>query len=428
MYNVNKIYIEQRNHIAVYNPDEISPSELANRIGVNVKIFVSVYNSDSKKSVALNYSKLVTDYEPMEVSDWKTFDKQLTDALVLGYTVKLPGYVPGTMYPTNPIKIWDTMSSINTFDIQYCDYLSGRANIFAIRWKLKDLSISIADKALDYPNLKRCIPIVNGFACRPVYREEDNKLYALDGSHLCWHNGLHTTPEVQLLDFTSIGDYHCESIHTEKHTLDTCTYAYSTDGMYNFSLINENYSLYEWTPIISIGGMLIFPDEYEIKSEYQLTINLDRFPLNKALALKKFLQNEPDCSSDISYTSIDPKTYALEQFNTALSKDTFIIYLHISNLCTTRTKLTSWRKSITVDLNTTEGLLLNDATHIVKNYHKDTLPDRKELTIQAYENIFVTDDNFDKDQTSFVKPDCYHHTFEDLNKSTVTLLSLLGGV
>lgn len=53
MYNVNKIYIEQRNHIAVYNPDEISPSELANRIGVNVKIFVSVYNSDSKKSVAL---------------------------------------------------------------------------------------------------------------------------------------------------------------------------------------------------------------------------------------------------------------------------------------------------------------------------------------------------------------------------------------
>ena len=79
--------------------------------------------------------------------------------------------------------------------------------------------------------------------------------------------------------------------------------------------------------------MLIFPDEYEIKSEYQLTINLDRFPLNKALALKKFLQNEPDCSSDISYTSIDPKTYVLEQFNTALSKGTFIIYLHISNLC-----------------------------------------------------------------------------------------------
>lgn len=53
-------------------------------------------------------------------------------------------------------------------------------------------------------------------------------------------------------------------------------------------------------------------------------------------------------------------------------------------------------------MNTTEGLLLNDATHIVKNYHKDTLPDRKELTIQAYENIFVTDDNFDKDQTSLL--------------------------
>lgn len=428
MYNVNKIYLEQRNHIAVYNPDEITPSELANRVDVNTKIFVSVFNSNSKKSVALNYSKMVTDYVTMEVDDWTAFNKNLTDKLVLGYTTELPGYLPGTINPRNPIKIWDTMSSVNTFDIQYCDYLSGRANIFAIRWKLKDLSISIADNALEYPNLQRCVPIINGFACRPVYRDEDKKLYALDGAHLCWHHGVHTTPEIQLLDFTSTGGYICESLHTDTHTTDTCTNVYSTDNLYNFNFVNKNYSLYEWTPILSLGGMLIFPDEYEIKGEFTVNINLDRFPFNKALALKKFLQNEPDCSSDISYTSIDPKDYLLKQFAKDISSDTFIIYLHISNLCTTRTHLTSWRKSITVDLNTTEGLLLNDATHLVKNYHKDLLPDRKELTIQSYENIYVADNLFDNNQMSFIKPDCYHHNFEDLNKSTVTMLSLLGGV
>ena len=405
----------------------MTPTELINHSGINVRLFVSVKNSDTKKVVALDYSRLFTDYVDTEVNTWEEFNDILTDGLVIGYSVTLPGYLPGTLTPRNPIKLWDAMSTINTFNIDYCDYLTGRSNVFAFRWKLKDLGLSIMDDALEYPNLSKCVPIVNGFACRPVYRKEDKKLYALDGSHLCWHNGLHTTPEVQLLDFTELGEIECESIHSDKHATDTCTFVYSRDGKYNFSLVNNHYSLYEWSPIIVICGMMIFPDEYNIKGEFKIDLDLDKFPINKALALKKFLQNEPNSSSGVAYVTDDPKSYLLEQFDTEVSADTFMIYVKTPNLCVTRTHLTSWRNNITVDLNTNEGILLNDATHTVRNYHKDTLPDKKELTIQTYENIFVADNTFDTYQISFSKPDCKHHRFEDLNRSTNTMVFLLGG-
>lgn len=427
MYTVNRIYIEQRSSIDVYKPDEITPSELSNHSGINVKLFVSVLNEDTKKSVALDYGRLFTDHVATEVDTWEEFNSKLTDGLVIGYTVTLPGYIPGTITPRNPIKLWDAMSTINTFNIDYCDYLTGKSNIFVFRWKLKDLGLSIMDDALNYPNLSKCVPIVNGFVCRPVYRKEDQKLYALDGAHLCWHNGLHTTPEIQLLDFTDLGEIKCEPIHATNHSTDSCTYVYSRDGAYNFSLVNNNYSLYEWTPIIVICGVMIFPDEYNIKGEYKIDLDLDRFPFNKALALKKFLQNEPNSSSGVGYTTDDPKLYILDQFGADISGDTFVIYVKTPNLCVSRTHLTSWRHNITVDLNTNEGILINDATHTVRNYHKDTLPDRKELTIQTYENIFVADNNFNTNQISFSRPDCRHHNFEDLNRSANTMVFLLGG-
>ena len=198
------------------------------------------------------------------------------------------------------------------------------------------------------------------------------------------------------------------------------------DGEYNFSF-DSNYSLYEWSPILVIAGMMIFPDEYVVKSEHKFSINLAKFPLNKCLGLMKFLKNEPNNDSGVAFASLTVKSYFTNEIDKLISADTFVIFVKTPNLCVTRTKLTSWRYNITVDLNTNEGLLLNDATHTVRNYHKDTLPDRKELTIQSYENIFIADNLYDESQVTFVKPDCNHHLFEDLNRSSNTMVSLLGG-
>lgn len=426
MYTITKLYKEQRSRIDVYKPEEITPQEFVSGLGINIRLYMSVEDSQTKKNVALDYGRMFTDYAVTEVSSWEELNSLLTDALVLGYTVSMPGYLPGTISPRNPIKIWDVMSITNTFNIDYCDYKSGRSNIFVLRWNLRDLGISIQDNALEYPNLKRCIPIVNGFTCRPIYRQEDNKLYALNGSQLCWNIGLHTTPEVQLLDFTDFDDVVSLPIHTTKHTTENCMFCESTDGMYNFTF-TSNYSLYEWSPVIVLAGVMIFPDEYNIKSEYKLSINIDRFPLNKSMCLMKFLKNESNSSSGVGYTTDEFKKYLLEQMNTDISADTFVFFIKTPNLCVTRTKLTSWRNNITVDLNTNEGILINDATHTVRNYHKDTLPDRKELTIQTHENIFIADNLYDDFQVAFEKPDCLHHTFEDLNRSTNTMVFLLGG-
>lgn len=425
MYNITRLYKEQRNKIDVYKPEEITPAEFVADLNINTKLYISVAD-DNNKNIALDYGRMFTDYEVTEVTTWEDLNTILTDALVIGYTVELPGYVPGTIIPKNPIKIWDAMSSLNTFNLDYCDYRSGRSNVFALRWHLKDLGISIMDNALSYPNLRKCIPIVNGFTCRPIYREEDKKLYALNGSQLCWYSGLHTTPEVQLLDFTDFGDVVVKPLgnyYRQGTDYVRCT---CDDGEYNFSF-DSNYSLYEWSPILVIAGMMIFPDEYVVKSEHKFSINLAKFPLNKCLGLMKFLKNEPNNDSGVAFASLTVKSYFTNEIDKLISADTFVIFVKTPNLCVTRTKLTSWRYNITVDLNTNEGLLLNDATHTVRNYHKDTLPDRKELTIQSYENIFIADNLYDEEQVTFVKPDCNHHLFEDLNRSSNTMVSLLGG-
>ena len=211
----------------------------------------------------------------------------------------------------------------------------------------------------------RCVPIVNGFVCRPVY--VDNDLYGLDGAHLCWHTGNHFTPEVQLLDFTHVGDVEIGNIHVEKHMDEKCVYARLVDSSHTWTFTTSK-SLYEYTPIIVLSGMMIFSDQYSIKSEHTISVNLNRLPLQKAMALRKYYTDDACTSSGVGFTTDDFQTFLNEEFNKEISGSCFVIFVKTNKLLITREKLVSWRYGVSLDSYVNNGLLLIDATNTVRNY------------------------------------------------------------
>lgn len=423
MYAVNKLYIESKCEIKVYEPTELTPSEFQSKTGINNRLFVSVKSDETDEVVALDYSRMITDYEIVTATEWDDFNSRLTDGLVIGYKVHLPGYIPGTKTPSNPVRIWDAMSTLNTFNIDYADYSSGRSGIYAFRWNLKDIKLSIMSNDTESPNLSRCVPIVNGFACRPIYA--DNSLYGLDGAHLCWHTGDHFTPEVQLLDFTHVGDIEIGNIHADKHNDDKCVYARLVDMSHTWTLTSTK-SLFSYTPIIVLGGMMIFPDQYSIKSEHTISFNLNKLPIQKTLALRNYYLDEACTSSGVGYPADDFQTFLNNEFNRDISSSCFVIFVKTDKLIISRQKLVSWRNGVSLDNYGLNGLLITDATGTARNYHCDTYNGKTELTVQATEDIFIADYKSTDKQLCFIGNDCKHHNAEDLNKSSCTMLYLMG--
>ena len=421
MYSVTKLYVENKCEVRAYDPAEFTPTELQDMSDINTRLYVSVKTED--EDVALDYSRLITDHAIVNATTWDDFNTQLTDGLVIGYTIHLPGFVPGTNYPANPVRVWDALRVLKTFNLDYSDYLSGKSNIFAFRWNLKDLKITIMDNATVFPNLRRCVPVVNGFACRPVFN--DDALYGLDGAKLCWHRNNHFTPEIQLLDFTHVGDLEICNIHLDNHIDDVSVYARLMDTAFTWCFTTSK-SLYEYTPILVLGGMMIFPDQYKIKSEHAITINIGKIPLQKALVLREYLCDNPCTSSGVGYTSDDFQTYLLTEFSKEISSSAFMIFVKTNRLYISREKMVSWRHGVSIDNYGTDGLLINDATGTTRNYHLSDYHNCDELTVQTTERIFIADNLFDSEQLCFIDSDCRHQGFEDLNRSRCTMLFLMG--
>ena len=63
---------------------------------------------------------------------------------------------------------------------------------------------------------------------------------------------------------------------------------------------------------------------------------------------------------------------------------------------------------------------------LVRNYHYDSYSNKRELTVQAMENIFIADYKSTDGQLCFIDNDCKHHKSEDINKSSCTMLYLMG--
>ena len=428
MYTTHLIYIEHKSRLDVYTRNDITPVDLWSKVGLNTHVYVAVIKDNI--SHALDYSRMIVDYEDAAVaSTWEDYDNVLTDGLVYGYEVHLPAYTAGTVIPTNPVKVWDALSTLNTFNLDYGDFITGKYNIFAYRWKLQDLRISIQEDCTTVtPNLSRCLPIVNGFACRPAYSTNDKALYALGGAKLCWYDGGHTTPEVQLLDFTSIGTFDIASIRDEEHYTNNDVLFTKRDTKWCFSF--STHDLAEYTPILVLGGIIILPDQYNIINANTVSVNIDTIPFSKALPLKKMLQDSATSVAYVVYEGISYQEYLGQQFAEELSGDCFVLFVHTKRLFINRQpNLDTWKNYNTVnDFERNSYLLINKATATIRNFHLDMLDDRNELIVQNHEITHLALDK--QNQSSFVilHSDCRHHNFQDINKSVCDGLKILGDI
>ena len=423
MYTSKYIYIESTSQINAYTVSEIKMSDIQYR-DINTRVFLAVVDAYGKLYI-LDYSRMMRDYS-LGVDTWQDLDKALTDKLVLGYSTDLPGFVPGTTNPRNPVVYWDALTTLNTFNLDYGDYITGRYNIYAYRWMLHDLRISLQPETIKAPNLERCVPIVNGFTCRPVYDKTNKALYALDGAKLCWHDNGRNTPEVQLLDFTDVGDIDIVSIKDQDHFEVNSALATGLTTGHRLVLSFSKHDTDEYTPIVVLGGILILPDEYKLSSNRRLIIDVNKLPLNKALPLRQFLQENPITKANVIYEETDPRTYLLRDFATELPSSSFIIFVHTPRIYVNRYLCDVWRNGITVDVRKSTGLLINEATHTVKNYHRDVYSDKAQLTTQSDEVILTDDAPFDNSHLTMTEPDCRHQSFQNINNGRCIMVQMLG--
>lgn len=432
MYAITKVYKINRSKMVFYNPDEITPPELQDDIDLGVTIYLALNDTTTKKDLSLNYSRLITDTTLGTYKTWDELAARLTDEYVNGYSEEMPGYYPGSETACNPVQVWDAMSTLNTFNLDYGEYITDRHGVAVYKHNLPDLRIWLQEKITTAPNLKNCIPIVNGFVCRPVFKDAEDVLYAREGARLCWQTGEHKTPEVLLLDFSLVGDISIHPIYRSIPSADhdgfKVSYASRTK---NFSLnadwiLISKYDLTEYTPIVVIGGVAILPDKIKVFNKYSCKFSLNTYPWDITLSYKQYLFDQSCSDAEMFYKGETFEEYIKSQTTAdADSTDTFVILVHTPRIFVTRVPVDVWMNGITINLYTTEGVLLHDRTQTFRAYHCDNYSDKRELVLQNMEDLYVADNHYRDEQLAFVRPDCDHHHFDNVNHGTCTMIHLM---
>lgn len=419
MYNVTKIYICTKSQMEIFTPEELTVAEVKDRITINTSIYVSV--ADGNTSVALDFCRLITDYPVAKTDSWEDFESELTDKLVIGYTCTLPGYIPGSSNPSHPLKVWDILGTLNTFDTTYADCTTEVEGVFALRHNENDLKISIQSDAEDYPDLKNCVPVVNGFICRPIYK--NSKLYGLEGSKLCWTSSERATPEIQVLDFNSIGDIVCTDIASTADNMRTVTIGKVSGTTVSLS---TPYSLGEYTPIVVLAGMMILPTKMEVLSDTLVNIDLNLTPVQIALAYINYLTGMYSFDSEVAYKTDTVENYLNEQFAVTNSSSCFVIYVKTRRFLIKTEPVVQWRFGYTQDNYNQDSILINNYTGTIKNYHSDQSGNRTELAIQLDEHLYIADYKETEKQLVFTDNDCKHHRFSDITRNSFSMLYITG--
>lgn len=440
LYKISYLYVVTRREIKVLEPSDITPEEFRKYIDTNTRLYVAVHNTQKKKGeyvdIAVDYSHLITDQKQLITDTWEEFTENLTEELAIGYAGKVPGYSPGSVDPINQVVTWDVMNTLNTFDVNYADYRNGYDGIYALRWTLHDLRISIVPGASPFVNLENCLPIVNGVMCRPIYRRDKGYLYAQNGAKMAWQEGAPRTPEVQLIDFTNIGKIKVEQItHPRDGHTDTKTHLTFMNRQNMFDMncawkFTVPYSLYQYSPILVIAGIPIFPDQYRISGEHEFVVSPYAVPLNHALQMIKYFGDDPNTEADITYETDSLAKYIEDRTDINREEppfDMFIVFVETSHLYVNRIPLDVWDNNITLGLYAQEGMLLHNATGSVRVYHTDTMSDRKELTIQNLTGYLSTDMKFeDKQYGAFPGDKFTRQNIRNIMKSDCTMVHLMG--
>lgn len=425
-YTVCRIYITDGVEIDIYSPSEISLTEIKSKlIGPNCHAYISVRINTTTSIIDFDLSHYITDFNTKNIETWNEFNNRLTDQIVNGYKCDIPGYSNGQDSPRNPVKLWDATNVLNTFILGYSDHLRENPSSYNLRWKQLDLSIKFKPNTKTKLDLTRCIPVVNGVTCRRWFSSKSDTLYALDGARCLWQSGEHITPEVQLLDFTSIGQVEVDDF--------TLTQEKNKTQLHLSSIYNEcrceteDYNLREYTPLVVLCGCLIWSKDISIIDEHHFTFSPSKHCLEKMRIWKQYIQTNANSRAEIAYDSDIILDHIKSECSKETSDDCFVYYVKTSNLFYRSLTLKTWDDAITIDLNAPVGILIRNENNSITAFHCNTLVDRKELIVQNLENIYSSDNVLTESKVGFLKPDCQHHKFKRIQDSKFTMLYVMNG-
>lgn len=430
MYTVTKLYSVGRNTVTVYAPTDLSPAGLQEQADVNTRLYISAVD-DLGENIGLNYSDMITDWGIASASNWAVVNEMLNDALIDGYRARIPGYNPGDDKPRTSLVLWDATNTLKTFNVNYGDHLSGLSGLAPYRFKLLDLEISLQENPAYNVQLDYCLPVVNGFVCRPLYQDSLKKLYARGGAQLCWQGGRHHTPEAQLLDFSHLGELKTLDIRMEGMGEDFFTLRYAS-GSNRFTLdadwilTNQKYSLYEYTPIVVLAGSIFFPDELRITDPHTFRFSLQKHAFDISLAYRRYLTDQPNSDAHIAYDGDEVASYLQSQMSAGVSSpDTFVLLVRCPRLWVSRIPLDVWLNGITMTTYVNASILHHRRSNTVRVYHLDSYSDKQEMTIQNMETLYSSDCPCYDSQEVFVSPECRHHSFDNLHLGDCEVIHLL---
>lgn len=437
MYVVTRIYIQENRSINTWDKSEITPPEVYKKMDSEdtvVYLAIKDTNKTSENMFGINFSEVLTDTDIGKLETWNEINAKLTQAIILGYMCRIPGYVTGDNQPKRALTTWNLMNTFKTFNIGYGDHLSQRHDIPAIKWALTDLRISFMDTATVKPTLANCLPIINGMACRPYYDSRNNVLYGLNGAKYAWNEYL---PEVSLIDFSRLGEIEIERIARDSlqqaPNLENTTTIIHRGGNDPLVLHRSwnwytNKNLSEYTPIVVLGGSVIWPDEITIDNEHQFRFFFFNKNLNRTRAWGEFCQSNSLDDTALVYQASPIIEYFENEFAKPAdnpSASCFVLYIKNSNLVINRRKLYTWRGGISLDLYAPEGVLVRDYTHTVHSYHSERLVDRQVLTVQHSENLYLDSVDLTGTENIYAQYDCKHIDLQRISDSSYTMLYVM---
>lgn len=440
MYIPVRVYIKANRSINHWSIDDITPEEVYRKMDTeDTVVYLSVRDDTktTKNMFDLNFSELLTDTNIGKRTSWGEIAVGLTQALVLGYSTRLPGYVSGTDKPKRGLTAWNIMNVFKTFTVSYADHLSKRADIPAIKWALTDIRIGFMDGAKVYPTLSNSLPIVNGIACKPFYDKKDNYLYGLGGARYSWNNFL---PEIGLLDFTRLGNIVVSRMirGTRLQATDnkdtTVISSENEDGSLSPLVLHRPwecyspYNLKEYTPVVILAGSIIWPDEIIIDSEHTFRFKLFDKNLNRTRVWAKFCMNEPATNAEVMYKASPILDYFAEELSkpeSSPSTECFVIYIHASDIVINRKALTAWRSGIALDLYAPTGVLVKDITHTVHTFYANEMVDRQVLTVQPFEELYLDTKSETDEECMISDYYCQHAELMSVADSSYEMLYVL---
>lgn len=409
-------YVTQ--NLADYTPSDFQ----ALCIQPDVAGYIFVRDEDDVIHV-LDYTHMAT-YEKSiyRATTWIAIARLLTEQLVDGYEVHLPGFDGKFPYPRPDLIFWDATNVTKTFDLTYSEKHSEQDPIFAIRYKQPDLRFKIRPTAPIVPDITKCIPVVNGVACRPWIGIDSHDLYACGGATYCWKAHIRV-PEVNLLDFSNIGEVETLTITNTTASEKEIACSYPSMGQeWEFTLDTEFYNLREWTPLVVIGGLVLWPDMIHRRSDAVFSFKPWEVPIERMLGWKKFLQAEATGTAAVAYDAEAIYTWFQQTLANGFSDHTFVVMVHVPELFVTRMQAVTYREAITIENYHLNGILHCENTGAIQNYHADELESKTVLKIAHGEDLFISDEPIPDVHEVFIKPDCKHHTFLRYQESSYEML------